>query len=58
MCKIKVDKAGKMCQPVSIPQKMMFSMKRSAIQALKVWKASEDRKPMMLKGARQVRPLF
>lgn len=29
-------------------------MKRSAIQALKVWKASEDRKPMVLKGARQV----
>jgi uncharacterized protein len=33
---------------------MVFSMKRSAIQTLKAWKASEDRKPMVLKGARQV----
>lgn len=29
-------------------------MKRSAIQTLKAWKVSEDRKPMVLKGARQV----
>lgn len=29
-------------------------MKRNAIQALKLWKASKDRKPMVLKGARQV----
>ena len=29
-------------------------MKRSAIQTLKAWKISEDRKPMVLKGARQV----
>ena len=29
-------------------------MKRSAIQALKEWKTNEDRKPMVLKGARQV----
>lgn len=29
-------------------------MKRSVIQTLKAWKASEDRKPMVLKGARQV----
>ena len=29
-------------------------MKRSAIQTLKAWKTSEDRKPMVLKGARQV----
>ena len=33
---------------------MVFSIKRNAIQALKAWKASEDRKPMVLKGARQV----
>lgn len=35
-------------------ERMVFSMKRSAIQILKAWKASEDRKPMVLKGARQV----
>ena len=29
-------------------------MKRNAIQALIKWKNSEDRKPMVLKGARQV----
>ena len=29
-------------------------MKRNAIEALKNWKVSEERKPMVLKGARQV----
>ena len=29
-------------------------MKRNAIQELVAWKSSEDRKPMVLKGARQV----
>ena len=29
-------------------------MKRNAIQELIAWKSSEDRKPMVLKGARQV----
>ena len=29
-------------------------MKRNAIQKLVAWKSSEDRKPMVLKGARQV----
>lgn len=33
---------------------MVFSMKRNAIQALDAWKASDDRKPIILKGARQV----
>ena len=33
---------------------MVFSMKRNAIQALEAWKASDDRKPIILKGARQV----
>ena len=32
----------------------MILMKRNAIQALIKWKNSEDRKPMVLKGARQV----
>ena len=29
-------------------------MKRNAIQELVAWKSSEDRKPIVLKGARQV----
>ena len=29
-------------------------MKRNAIEALIQWKSSEERKPMVLKGARQV----
>ena len=29
-------------------------MRRNAIQELVTWKSSEDRKPMVLKGARQV----
>lgn len=29
-------------------------MRRNALEALKVWKTSEDRKPMVLKGTRQV----
>ena len=33
---------------------MVIRLKRKAIQALISWKASEDRKPMVLKGARQV----
>ena len=32
----------------------MSRMKRNAIQELVTWKSSEDRKPMVLKGARQV----
>ena len=32
----------------------MNRMKRNAIQELVAWKSSEDRKPMVLKGARQV----
>lgn len=32
----------------------MFFLKRKAIQNLIKWKSSEDRKPMVLKGARQV----
>jgi hypothetical protein len=29
-------------------------MRRNALEPLKRWKSSEDRKPMLLKGARQV----
>ena len=33
---------------------MVTCLKRNAIQILINWKASDDRKPMVLKGARQV----
>ena len=33
---------------------MVITLKRKAIQALINWKSSDDRKPMVLKGARQV----
>ena len=33
---------------------MVIRLKRNAIQALLDWKSSDDRKPMVLKGARQV----
>lgn len=32
----------------------MSDLQRNAIKALIQWKSSEDRKPMVLKGARQV----
>ena len=34
--------------------RLVSRMKRNAIQELVAWKSSEDRKPMVLKGARQV----
>lgn len=52
MCKIRVEKAGKMCKQRW--KKGGRAMERSAIRALEEWKNSEDRKPMVLKGARQV----
>ena len=35
-------------------ERMVIRLKRNAIQALISWKSDEDRKPMVLKGARQV----
>ena len=35
-------------------ERLVSRMKRNAIQKLVAWKSSEDRKPMVLKGARQV----
>lgn len=32
----------------------MINLKRNAIQELIKWKSSEDRKPMVMRGARQV----
>ena len=36
------------------PVRMVISLKRKAIQSLIEWKNSLDRKPLVLKGARQV----
>lgn len=35
-------------------ERLVNRMRRNAIQELITWKSSEDRKPMVLKGARQV----
>lgn len=44
-----------MCYTIfGISKRMVNIMKRSAIQSLVRWKFSEDRKPMVIKGARQV----
>ena len=39
---------------LSSPEKMVTAMKRNAIQDLINWKNDEERKPLVLKGARQV----
>ena len=36
------------------PERMVTAMKRNAIQDLINWKNDEERKPLVLKGARQV----
>lgn len=44
-----------MCYTIPIPSKKDGDpMKRNALESLKRWKTSEDRKPIILKGARQV----
>ena len=44
-----------MCYTIfGISKRMVNIMKRNAIQSLIRWKFSEDRKPMVIKGARQV----
>ena len=44
-----------MCYAIySFSERVVILMKRNAIQALINWKSNEDRKPMVLKGARQV----
>lgn len=50
-----VDIFGKMCHSLIIsPERMVTAMKRNAIQDLINWKNDEERKPLVLKGARQV----
>ena len=38
----------------SITQKGVIYLKRNAIQELIKWKSSEERKPLVMRGARQV----
>jgi hypothetical protein len=50
-----VDIFEKMCHSLIIsPERMVTAMKRNAIQDLINWKNDEERKPLVLKGARQV----
>ena len=42
------------CAIILFTWKEAVSLKRNAIQDLIKWKSSEERKPMVLKGARQV----
>ena len=37
-----------------ITKRTVIPLKRNAIQALEAWKTDEDRKPLVLRGARQV----
>lgn len=55
MCDNCVDIPGKMCCALIIPlERMVAVIKRNAIQDLIGWKNNEERKPLVLKGARQV----
>ena len=50
-----VDIFEKMCHSLIIsPERMVTAMKRNVIQDLINWKNDEERKPLVLKGARQV----
>ena len=55
MCDSKIVNAGKTCYTIhGRIEKVVILLKRNAIQDLIQWKSSKDRKPMVLKGARQV----
>lgn len=55
MCIIHIGKSRKMCYTIiDHSERMVIRLKRNAIQDLINWKSSEERKPMVLKGARQV----
>lgn len=55
MCVEYIEMLGKMCYTISEHlERMMIYLKRNAIQVLINWKFSDERKPMVLKGARQV----
>lgn len=55
MCVEYIEIFRKMCYTISAYlERMVVRLKRNAIQVLVNWKSSDDRKPMVLKGARQV----
>lgn len=55
MCVEYIEMFRKMCYTISEHlERMMIYLKRNAIQVLINWKFSDERKPMVLKGARQV----
>lgn len=55
MCVEYIEIFRKMCYTISAYlERMVVRLKRNAIQVLINWKSSDDRKPMVLKGARQV----
>lgn len=43
-----------MCYVICGLKRVVIILKRNAIEDLIKWKSSEERKPMVLKGARQV----
>lgn len=66
MCELASNRCGKACYNcvdifekmfhslIISPERMVTAMKRNAIQDLINWKNDEERKPLVLKGARQV----
>lgn len=49
-----VDNSGKMCNTIVALERKVNTMKRNAIQDMVRWKNDEERKPLVLRGARQV----
>ena len=49
-----VDNPGKMCNTIVALERKVNTMKRNAIQDMVHWKNDEERKPLVLRGARQV----
>ena len=54
MCKNSIYIFRKMCYAIIIPEKDGVFMKRNAMQSLINWKNDPERKPLILRGARQV----
>ena len=54
MCILFIEIPRKMCNNIIHIRRRAIHLKRNAIQDLINWKSSEERKPMVLKGARQV----
>lgn len=54
MCEIDLEKFRKMCYTIVEKAEEVIFMKRNAMEELKKWQADPERKPMVLRGARQV----